>query len=495
MAEPATFDEFVMTRSPHLLRIAFLLIGDHALAEDLLQTALAKSWSAWRRIEGDPEPYVRQVLANTFNSWWRRRWHGERPTETLPERAGSPPQAAVDERDRVWRALARLPRQQRVVLVLRYFEDLSEAEIAQTLSISPGSVKTHAAKGLAKLRLDPSLRVLPAPESEDVPGGNERLGAVRMRIAQRRRRGMAGVAAGLAVVALIAAYALLPQLRSRALPEPAFPVELPSYAQSQAGFVDVDYYRLGPSAQHDYAARLDRALVWIPSGRQEALFATCRQRGTTGVQVTAYVNGRKVSALPCRGGHVAWESFQAALDPAALGLSPGRPAVVTLDLQGSEPGDPLPVGTVAVAIGELVQFDALPLSASAGPAVLDRAVRSVDPATITWLEAGGARSAILTWRGPLVVVAQSLSAGRLRISVDGVAISTLDFGTTPVEVAGQDGTTTTGDTGLINTFLGSGRTYLNGARFDPRPGSSITITVEAERMTGDWFVQVYPMGG
>jgi RNA polymerase sigma-70 factor (sigma-E family) len=151
------FDEFVAMRSPRLLRTSYLLTHDWALAEDLLQTALVKAWTVWRRIDGDPEPYVRKILINTYASWWRRRWRAEQPTEQLPERAGADAHAGVDARDAVWRALGRLPRKQRAVVVLRYFEDLSEAQIADLLDISIGTVKSQASKALAKLRLDDTL--------------------------------------------------------------------------------------------------------------------------------------------------------------------------------------------------------------------------------------------------------------------------------------------------------------------------------------------------
>jgi DNA-directed RNA polymerase specialized sigma24 family protein len=85
MAERREFDEFVVTRSSRLLRTAFLLTRDWALAEDLLQTALAKSWFVWGRLDDNPEPYVRKVLVNTYASWWRRRWRAETPTESLPD--------------------------------------------------------------------------------------------------------------------------------------------------------------------------------------------------------------------------------------------------------------------------------------------------------------------------------------------------------------------------------------------------------------------------
>jgi RNA polymerase sigma-70 factor (sigma-E family) len=155
------FDEFVMTRSPRLLRTAYLLTRDWAAAEDLLQTTLAKAWFAWSRMNGDPEPYVRRILANTYASWWRRRWSGEHPTAELPEgrRYASEPHAAVDSRDELWRSLGRLPKRQRLVLVLRYFEELSERETAEVMRCSVGTVKSTTAKALAKLRLDETLGV------------------------------------------------------------------------------------------------------------------------------------------------------------------------------------------------------------------------------------------------------------------------------------------------------------------------------------------------
>jgi RNA polymerase sigma-70 factor (sigma-E family) len=153
------FDEFVVMRSPRLLRTAFLLTHNWATAEDLLQTALTKAWFAWRRIDGDPEPYVRKILANTYASWWRRRWTSEQPVADLPEGATAPvdPHTIVDVRDELWRSLGRLPRRQRLVLVLRYFEDLTEAEVAGVMQCSIGTVKSQASKALTKLRLDDSL--------------------------------------------------------------------------------------------------------------------------------------------------------------------------------------------------------------------------------------------------------------------------------------------------------------------------------------------------
>jgi RNA polymerase sigma-70 factor (sigma-E family) len=163
MADRGDFDEFVVTRSSRLLRTAFLLTRDWALAEDLLQTALAKSWFAWGRLDDDPEPYVRKVLINTYASWWRRRWRGETPSESLPEAPahGPDPTAQIDDRDQLWQALGRLPRRQQAVVVLRYFEDLTEAQTADALGVSTGTVKSQTSKALARLRLDPDLAAHP----------------------------------------------------------------------------------------------------------------------------------------------------------------------------------------------------------------------------------------------------------------------------------------------------------------------------------------------
>ena len=156
MADRGAYDGFVTARSQALLRTAYLLTGDRGLAEDLLQTALAKSWFSWGRIDGPPEPYVRRVIATTYATWWRRRWRSEYPTGELPERA-TLPDTSVDDRDALWRALGTLPRRQRAVVVLRYYEDLSEAQTAAALGISVGTVKSQSSKALAALRRDPDL--------------------------------------------------------------------------------------------------------------------------------------------------------------------------------------------------------------------------------------------------------------------------------------------------------------------------------------------------
>ena len=152
-----TFDGFVAARGDALWRSAWLLTGDHQLAEDLVQTALAKSWRAWSRVGPDGfEAYVRRVLFTTYVSWWRRKWRGERPTAVLPEPAVSAPD--TDTRSDLVAALAELPRGQKAVVVLRYFEDPTEQQTADLLGINVGTVKSQCSRALAALRSSPHLR-------------------------------------------------------------------------------------------------------------------------------------------------------------------------------------------------------------------------------------------------------------------------------------------------------------------------------------------------
>ncbi len=151
------FDEFVAARSTALLRTAYLLTHDHGLAEDLLQTSLTKAWFAWSRISDSPEAYVRKVLFNTYATWWRRRWNGEHATEDLPDLGVGGGMEESSTGIDLWSAMERLPRRQRAVVVLRYFEDLTEAQSAEILGCSVGTVKSQGSKALAKLRIDPAL--------------------------------------------------------------------------------------------------------------------------------------------------------------------------------------------------------------------------------------------------------------------------------------------------------------------------------------------------
>ena len=156
MADRPGYDDFVAARSSRLLRVAYLLTRDWAAAEDLLQTALMKAWFAWARLDGEPEAYVRKIIATTYVSWRRRLWTREVSHGELPDRAGTarPETDAVEDRHGLWPALGRLPARQRAVLVLRFFEDLTEAQVAVALGVSVGTVKSQTSRALARLRAD-----------------------------------------------------------------------------------------------------------------------------------------------------------------------------------------------------------------------------------------------------------------------------------------------------------------------------------------------------
>jgi RNA polymerase sigma-70 factor (sigma-E family) len=149
------FEEFVNDRSPALLRGAYLLCGgDRGAAEDLLQDVLARMYPRWRRISGDPEAYARAALANAAANRWRRRARrvAEAPLESAAHSAIAGHEQQVADRDSVVRALAELPARMRVVLVLRYFHDLTEAQTAAALDCGVGTVKSQTSRGLAKMR-------------------------------------------------------------------------------------------------------------------------------------------------------------------------------------------------------------------------------------------------------------------------------------------------------------------------------------------------------
>jgi RNA polymerase sigma-70 factor (sigma-E family) len=148
---PDSFEAFVLARQAALLRTAYLLTGHAQDAEDLLQATLIKVVPHWRRIADDPEPYVRRVLVHENVSRWRRRRWRERSTDRLPEVLAET--ADHDDLLAVRAALAGLAPRQRAVVVLRYYEDRTEAETADLLGISVGTVKSHARDAVARLRL------------------------------------------------------------------------------------------------------------------------------------------------------------------------------------------------------------------------------------------------------------------------------------------------------------------------------------------------------
>lgn len=148
------FGQFVAARGRALCRTAYLLTGDWQVGEDLVQEALTRTYLRRRRLRSAAalEPYARKVMVSLFLSSRRRRWHGELPFADVPDQAANARIDAIEDRHELWAALLELSVQQRAVLVLRYFEDLTEADIAAVLDCSPGAVKTHAARGLDRLR-------------------------------------------------------------------------------------------------------------------------------------------------------------------------------------------------------------------------------------------------------------------------------------------------------------------------------------------------------
>jgi RNA polymerase sigma-70 factor (sigma-E family) len=150
-----TFEEYVAARGPALVRFARLLTGDRHHAEDLVQEALSKAYLRWDRMirSEQPDAYLRRMVINASRSWWRRRTNRETPCEVSGDRV-APGQMETEtvERDEMWQRIARLPERQRTVLVLRYYEDLDDAAIADILGCTAVTVRTHAMRALNTLR-------------------------------------------------------------------------------------------------------------------------------------------------------------------------------------------------------------------------------------------------------------------------------------------------------------------------------------------------------
>lgn len=158
------FCDFVTARSAALFRVAYLILGDHQLAQDLVQEALEKTYVAWPRLHevANAEAYTRRVIATTAISWRRRKAFHERPAEFLPEPIGEDPTTAVAIHDALWACLLALPPRQRAAIVLRHYVDLSEAETADAMGCSVGAVKSSVSTGLHRLRqrIGPDLVLL-----------------------------------------------------------------------------------------------------------------------------------------------------------------------------------------------------------------------------------------------------------------------------------------------------------------------------------------------
>jgi RNA polymerase sigma-70 factor (sigma-E family) len=155
----ADFESYVVARTPALLRYAYVLTGNAARAEDLVQGALASAFRHWRRIGDDPDAYVRRSVVNAYLNQWRRVLRREVLVDRLPERAA--PLVEVEDGDAVLQAIALLPPRQRAVVVLRFYEDLDVASTAALLKVSPGTVKSQTSKALATLRMSLRQEVVP----------------------------------------------------------------------------------------------------------------------------------------------------------------------------------------------------------------------------------------------------------------------------------------------------------------------------------------------
>jgi RNA polymerase sigma-70 factor (sigma-E family) len=150
----SAFAALVEARSKALLRLAYVVVGDHQLAQDLLQEALVKAYVAWPRLRdaSSAEAYVRRTMVTTAISWRRRRSFHEPPTDSFPDENEPDETDRLATQDVLWEQVCRLPPRQRTALVLRYYEDLSEAQTADLMGCSVGTVKSQVATALSKLR-------------------------------------------------------------------------------------------------------------------------------------------------------------------------------------------------------------------------------------------------------------------------------------------------------------------------------------------------------
>lgn len=156
MSELTAGEAFAAAHHAQLVRSAYLLVGESHAAQDLAQDTLVQVLQKWRKVESADHPaaYARRVMLNLFLTGQRRRWHGETPSAELPDRPrADDPNAAADERDVLRRALRALPPRQRAAVVLRHYEQLSEAQTAHLLGCSAGTVKSLTSRGLAALRV------------------------------------------------------------------------------------------------------------------------------------------------------------------------------------------------------------------------------------------------------------------------------------------------------------------------------------------------------
>ncbi len=165
------FSAFASARSGSLFRTAYLVMGDYQLAQDLVQESLTKTYLAWPRLRdvNNADAYTRRVIVTTAISWRRRRSFSERPAETLPDRGVIDSTQTISEDDQLWAAVRGLPPRQRTAVVLRFCEDRSEAQTAELMGCSVGTVKRQVSVALGKLRVQmgPQL-ILPNLDEKSV---------------------------------------------------------------------------------------------------------------------------------------------------------------------------------------------------------------------------------------------------------------------------------------------------------------------------------------
>jgi RNA polymerase sigma-70 factor (sigma-E family) len=162
LGRDADFSEFFHAAWPSLFRTALAIAGDRGLAEDALQSALVKAYSSWHRVRAAdrPEAYVRRMVVNEVLGWRRHGWwHRERPHEGVEPGTLASQEGRVVQRLTLWEAVQALPVRQRAVVVLRYYEDLTEVQIAEVLGCSRGTVKSQASDALATLRRNSGLKL------------------------------------------------------------------------------------------------------------------------------------------------------------------------------------------------------------------------------------------------------------------------------------------------------------------------------------------------
>jgi RNA polymerase sigma-70 factor (sigma-E family) len=169
--DEVAFSSYLAAEGSALLRFAYVLTGDHHLAEDLLQEALVKVHRRWSRVRRTDRPgaYIRKTVLRQYLSWRRLRSSGEKPGLVIADDVADEADHAqrLADRDALWALLATLPRQQRAVLILRFYEDLDDSAIGDLVGCSTATVRAHASRGLAKLRHTVSPHSVPAAQAEE----------------------------------------------------------------------------------------------------------------------------------------------------------------------------------------------------------------------------------------------------------------------------------------------------------------------------------------